>query len=61
LPWGDQESRNQRNDVEDGIDRQIEDVVREGEHAVAAGERYPMAEVPLSGRGRFEPKHGETN
>jgi len=47
--------------IEEGIDPQIEDVVLEGEHAVAAGGRYPMAEVPLSGRGRFEPKHGETN
>ena len=61
MPWEDQESCNQPDDVEDGIDRQIEDVVLEGEHAVAAGECHPMAEVPFSGRGRFESEHGDAD
>ena len=61
MPWGDQESRNQRNEVEDGIDRQIEDVVLEGEHTEAAGECHPVAEVPFAGRGRFEPEHGKAD
>ena len=33
----------------------------EGEHAVAAGECHPMAEVPFAGRGRFEPEHGDAD
>ena len=33
----------------------------EGEHAVAAGECHPMAEVPFAGRGRFESEHGDTD